>query len=95
MKNKKIAVLAVAAVLSMGSLTAVAHDNDGHGAGYERLGHNQVTAYQLFCEYDNTWTTNTASGQSYPKITELGGHLINKADYDAFTASRFFVKPIK
>ena len=95
MKNKKIAVLAVAAVLSMGSLTAAAHGNDSHGSGYERLSNNQATAYQRWCEYDNTFTSNTASGHSYPQITELGGRLIHKADYDQFMNSRFAVKPVR
>ena len=95
MKNKKIAVLAVAAVLSMGSLTAVAHGTDNHGKNYERLEHNQVQAFQVWCEVGpENFNDSTRSGFSYGNISELVGHQIQKVDYDAFMSSRFAVKPI-
>ena len=94
MKNKKIAVLAVAAVLSMGSLTAAAHGTDSHGTGYERLDHNQLDDFQRWCEFNNTFGTSTGPGNSYDRLHDLGSQLIHKVDYDAFMASRFGVKPL-
>ena len=94
MKNKKIAVLAVAAVLSMGSLTAAAHGTDNHGTGYERLDHNQLSDFQRWCEFNNTFPTSTSAGNSYDRIHDSGAQLIHKVDYDAFMASRWSVKPL-
>jgi len=93
MKNKKIAVLAVAAVLSMGSLTAAAHGNDSHGNGYERLDHNQVINFQRWCEFGDNFKESTRAGNSYGNFSELVGQLVHKGDYDAFMASRWSVEP--
>ena len=94
MNNKKIAVLVVAAALSMGSLTAAAHGTDNHGKGYERLDHTQVFNFQKWCELGDNFSEGTRAGNSYGNFDELTGHLIHKADYDAFMASRWSVKPL-
>ena len=95
MKNKKIAVLAVAAVLSMGSLTAAAHGTDKvyQNNGYERLNYNQLQAFELWCALGDNFLSSTRSGNSYDNFYELAGQEVHKADYDAFMASKFAVQP--
>jgi len=94
MKNKKIAVLAVAAALSMGSLTAAAHGTDNHGTSYERLDHNQVWAFGQWCQFGDNFRESTRAGNSYDKISELTATLVHKVDYDEFMSSKFAVQPV-
>jgi len=94
MNNKKIAVLVVAAALSMGSLTAAAHGNDSHGTGYERLDHNQIFNFGRWLAFDNIFVDSTDAGYSYDGEDLLAGSLVHKVDYDTFMTSSFAVKPL-
>jgi len=94
MKNKKIAVLATVVTLTLGSLTATAGVVDSHGAGYERVAHNQVFNFVQWLEFDNIFEDSTDAGNSYEMASDLAGHLIYKVDYDAFMTSRFAVNPV-